>query len=39
LKQARIPEGTVSGMLITLDDAVTEFDRQGLHRGYAVSLP
>ena len=26
-------------MLITLDDAVAEFDRQGLHRGYAVSPP
>ncbi|SIP98536.1 Uncharacterized iron-regulated membrane protein [Paracoccus thiocyanatus] len=42
LEQARIPESPLpggGGQPITLDDAVAEFDRLGLHPGYAVGLP
>ncbi|GGE51022.1 hypothetical protein GCM10007276_30050 [Agaricicola taiwanensis] len=42
LEQARVPQSPTAGhgaRAITLDEAVAMFDRLGLHRGYAVSLP
>ncbi len=40
LEQAQVPQSSVDGAAaIGLDQAVATFDRLGLHRGYAVTIP